>query len=136
MRIEKMLVAIDDSAPALAGATVAVEIARSLAAEIRFVCVVEPGRDADAILRHVAAIAEVEGVRADAQTLFDGSHPYEALLDAAAAWPADLIVMGRSDSGPRGRPHVGSQTEHVLEFTEIPVLVVPEPDARRHGRRR
>ena len=125
--IEKMLVAVDDSAPALAGATVAVGMARTLSARVRFVCVVEPGRDADAVLRHVAAIADLEGVRADSVALFDGSHPYETLLDAAAEWGADLIVMGRSDAGPRGGPHVGSQTEHVLEFTEIPVLVVPEP---------
>jgi nucleotide-binding universal stress UspA family protein len=26
-------------------------------------------------------------------------------------------------------PYVGSETEHVLEFTECPVLVVPAPPA-------
>ncbi len=56
----------------------------------------------------------------------DGQQPYEAVLDTAIDWHADLIVMGRSDRRATGRPYVGSQTEHVLEFTHVPVVVVPE----------
>jgi len=50
------------------------------------------------------------------------------VLAAATQWGADLIVMGRSDKRPTGRPYVGSQTEHLLEFTDTPVVVVPEAD--------
>ena len=59
------------------------------------------------------------------ETQTHGRHAFEAILDAARQWNADLIVMGRSDERGPGRPYVGSQTEHVLEFTEVPVLVVP-----------
>ena len=44
----------------------------------------------------------------------------------AQAWAADLTVMARSQRRHRaGDPYVGSETAHVLEFTEQPVLVVP-----------
>ena len=46
---------------------------------------------------------------------------------AAVVWRADLIVMGKTDRRATGRPYVGSQTEHLLEFTRIPVVVVPDP---------
>lgn len=55
----------------------------------------------------------------------DGHRPFDALLTIARKWDADLIVMGRSDMRRPGQCYVGSQTEHLLEFTEIPVLVVP-----------
>jgi nucleotide-binding universal stress UspA family protein len=38
-----------------------------------------------------------------------------------------LIVMAVSHRTGLRSPYVGSQTEHVLEFTECPVLVVPGP---------
>ncbi|MDH5237972.1 MAG: universal stress protein, partial [Acidimicrobiia bacterium] len=62
-------------------------------------------------------------------TTADGGHPFEVLLAVAEEWQADLIVMGRSDNRRPGVPYVGSQTEHLLEFTPIPVLVVPSPSA-------
>jgi nucleotide-binding universal stress UspA family protein len=56
------------------------------------------------------------------------------LLGAAAAqvlaesrrWHADLVVLGRSGQHSRSAtPGLGSQVRHVLEFTDVPVLVVP-----------
>ncbi len=49
------------------------------------------------------------------------------LLRVAQQWHADLIVMGRSDKRRPGVPYVGNQTEHLLEFASVPVLVVPYP---------
>jgi nucleotide-binding universal stress UspA family protein len=53
----------------------------------------------------------------------DGA-PHEIILDEAASWGADLIVMGKL--GRRGISHIllGSVAERVIEFAEIPVLVV------------
>lgn len=124
----RILVAVDDSAPSLAAAAYAVDIARSLGGELNFVTVTEPDHDAESILRHVAALAERGGVEA-VTTRCDGDHPFEAILDLAAEWDADLIVMGRSDLRRPGQPYVGSQTEHLLEFTRLPVLVVPDVGA-------
>lgn len=123
--IERILVAVDDSAPALAATSFAAELARTVSAELRCIAVVEPGRDPDVILRHVAALARIADVEASTEAIA-GSQPFEVVLAAAADWGADVIVMGRSDKRPTGRPYVGSQTEHVLEFTDVPVIVVPE----------
>lgn len=130
MTIRRILAAIDDSAPALAAAAYAAELARTLGAELHFVTVVEEGRDATVILHHVRSMAEHAGVTPEVSAVTDGKHPYEVLLAAATSWGADLVVMGRSDKRRTGRPYVGSQTENVLEFTEVPVLVVPDMAAR------
>lgn len=123
--IERILVAVDDSAPSLAAASFAAELARILSAELNCVTVAEPGRDPEAILRHVADLARDADVDASTTTVA-GTQPFEALLAAAIDWGADLVVMGRSDKRSTGRPYVGSQTEHLLEFTDIPVVVVPD----------
>ena len=124
--IERILVAVDDSVPALAAAQFGIDLAKSFSAELRLVTVVEPDRDPEPILRHLLALAEAADVTATAATLDDGNEPFVPVLRAADDWRADLIVMGRSDKRRTGRPYVGSQTEHLLEFTSVPVVVVPE----------
>jgi nucleotide-binding universal stress UspA family protein len=80
---------------------------------------------AAALLRHVAAQAEQEGVPAETGS---GSGPPAAIVLAEARrWHADLVVMGRSDAGGPGRTDIGSVAREVLEFAEVPVLVVPRP---------
>jgi nucleotide-binding universal stress UspA family protein len=124
--ITRILVAVDDSTPALAAAEFAIELARTLSAELRAVTVIEPERDTDAVLGHVMSLGDRAGVTTTVASLGDGKNAFEAVLAAATEWGAGLIVMGRSDKRPTGRPYVGSQTEHLLEFTEVPVVVVPE----------
>lgn len=50
--------------------------------------------------------------------------PHEVILEEAQSWNADLIVMGKL--GRRGISHIllGSVAERVIEFSDIPVLVV------------
>ena len=131
--IDRILVAVDDSAPSLAAAEYATELARVRKAELRFAMAIEPGRDTEAVLNHVRALATNAGVDSTATTC-NGGPAFDALLAEARRWEADLIVMGRSDMRRPGRRYVGNQTEHVLEFTEIPVLVVPVPDPTDLGR--
>jgi nucleotide-binding universal stress UspA family protein len=122
--MDRILVAVDDSAPSLAAARYAIELARAHPAELRFTMALEPGRDTDAVLRHVQTLATNAGLVTTTATC-NGAPAFDALLAEAQRWHADLIVMGRSDMRRPGMRYVGSQTEHVLEFTEIPVLVVP-----------
>ncbi len=122
----RILVAVDDSPPALAAGALAIRIAADRPVELNFATVDEPGANTEAILSHVANLADKAGVSATLTTT-DGGQPFEALLNAAREWQADVIVIGRSDARRPGQPYVGSQTEHLLEFTDIPVLVVPEP---------
>lgn len=126
--LNRILVAVDDSAPALAAAELAIEFGRQLgSSELHFVTITEAGRTTDAILRHVDGLARKAGLSPTLTAIDDGEHPFELLLDTARSWQADLVVMGRSDKRRPGAPYVGSQTEHLLEFTDVPVLVVPIP---------
>lgn len=126
--MKRILVAVDDSSPAMAAARLAVDLAHEMGAALHVVTVGASGQDGAAALRHVAGMAAAAGVVSESTTT-DGGHAFEVILDEAQRWGADLIVMGRSDKRRRGLPYVGSQTEHLLEFTPIPVLVVPGNDA-------
>lgn len=123
--MRRILVAVDDSPPAIAAVAAAIELAESQNAQLNFVAVTEPGRDTATVLRHVMDLATRAGVDA-IETTAEGDHPFEVLLRLADEWRADLIVMGRSDKRRPGVPYVGNQTEHLLEFTHLPVLVVPD----------
>lgn len=82
---------------------------------------------AEALLSHVAGLAERGNV--PVETALRAGDPAARVLEEAAAWPADLIVLGRSDRSDAGQPYVGSHTRQVLEFAEQPVLVVPASGA-------
>jgi nucleotide-binding universal stress UspA family protein len=122
----RILVAVDDSPPAMMAATYAIELAKSQGAELHLVAVSEPARHAKQALDHLTNLARKASVPATSTTT-NGGHPFDVLLAVAKEWGADLIIMGRSDNRRPGVPYVGSQTEHLLEFTDIPVLVVPFP---------
>ncbi|MEZ5094362.1 universal stress protein [Nocardioides sp.] len=125
--IGRILLAVDDSAPAFAAADLAIELAQTLTAELRAVTVAEEGHLPDRVLGAVASRARRAGVRVETVTLADGMPPFELTLAEADRWGADLVVMGRSDQRRLGPAYVGSQTSRLLEFAEIPVLVVPGP---------
>jgi nucleotide-binding universal stress UspA family protein len=103
-----------------------VELAKSQGADLHLVAVSEPAHHAEQALDHLTNLARKAGVPTTSTTT-NGGHPFDVLLVVAHEWSADLIVMGRSDNRRPGVPYVGSQTEHLLEFTDIPVLVVPYP---------
>jgi nucleotide-binding universal stress UspA family protein len=137
-----ILLATDGSLASLKAARVAVALAASCQGRLRVLAVAEEGpappqlsperreaqlRDAMDHVRRLGAEAglDVEAVlrrRADAQ-------PYELILEEAEHWPADLLFLGRRSHRGLGRALLGSQTEHVLEFAQLPVVVVPESAA-------
>jgi nucleotide-binding universal stress UspA family protein len=144
--ISRILLAVDDSSPALAAAELAVAVAAERGARLRAVSVVSDGeitehlrcvagdvsgeaiasrrsQGALAALRHVAKLAKAAAVACETIQLCGDVAPL--ILEQARAMPADLIVVGRSDLAGAGQPYVGGHTRHVLEFAEVPVLVVP-----------
>jgi nucleotide-binding universal stress UspA family protein len=151
----RILLAVDDSPAALAAAKVALALARDCGASVRAVTVVadhaiaewlraglgetDPTdglarrRDeaATAVLRYVEALARRASVPLETVRL-DGE-PAAQVLDQSRTWPADLIVLGRSDRPGPGEPYVGAETRRVLEFADRPVLVVPGGDRRVEG---
>jgi len=141
----RILVAVDDSPAALAAVRTAIGLGDLSGARLRFVHILGDGelvrslarmghdgelalrrsKAAEALLRHVGAQADRAGVPAD--TACREGEPAGLLLAEAREWGADLVVIGRSDVRGAGQASVGAVTRQLLEFTEIPVLVVPRP---------
>ena len=153
MTVQHVLVAVEDSPAGIEAARVAVRMAGASGAELRAVHVLADGvleralasrpdgtevrrrRDAGAaaVLQHVAGLAHRAGV--PVETVILHGRPAACVLDQARTWPADLVVIGRVGTANVGQPYVGSEVHHVLEFSDVPVLVVPPPSHRHGGER-
>jgi len=148
----RLLVAVEDSATGLRTASVAVDLAADLGAALLAVHVLGDGdvvealrsgrRDrtgvladrgvaAAGLLRHVAGLARGGGVPVETRQV--EGHPAACILGAARTWGADIVVIGRSERSSGGPSYVGAQTRHVLEFADVPVLVVPQAAGSRPG---
>jgi nucleotide-binding universal stress UspA family protein len=141
----RILLAANDSPAGLAAARTAIWLAQQSAGQIRAVHVLsEPSAspsqrrgaaradDEDSrpeavapVLKYVTGLADRAAVGLDTQTV--RGQPARAILDQAAGWNADVIVLGRSGVRHVGQPFVGSSVLNVLEFAEVPVVVVPAP---------
>lgn len=137
-----ILVAVNDSRAAFRAAEVAVDYARRLGAGLRVVTVRDPGaldrhpgaidpaalaRHADlaaeAALRHVAALGAAAGVPVSLSRR-TGRVAAEILAEAREV-KAALIVVALVDRSGSATPYIGSHTLRVLEFSGVPVMVVP-----------
>ena len=139
---DTILVAVNDSPAAFHAAFVAVGLAHRLGSRLRAVSVVTPGSVADGIadlpssgvlaaraaLRHVDVLGRTAAIEVDVIVRF-GTVAAQ-ILDEALACDATLIVMARGGRPGHILPHLGSTTQHVLEFSTVPVLVVPAPRPR------
>lgn len=139
---EVILVAVNDSRAAFRAAEVAVDYARRLGAGLRAVTVRDPGaldrhpgaidpaalaRHADlaaeAALRHVAALGAAAGVQVSLSHR-SGRVAAEILAEAREV-KAAMIVVALVDRPGSATRYIGSHTLRVLEFSGVPVMVVP-----------
>ncbi len=136
----RILLALDDSTAGLSAARTAIGLAYAMKAELRAVTVIPdtppaPGREgstrtsaeraARALLDFVVDLSARSGVDTETATLH--GQPARVILEQATDYAADLVVIGKSGNRHVGHPYVGSDVKHVLEFAEIPVVVVPSP---------
>ncbi len=139
-----LLLCVDGSPAAMAATHLALRIARDWTAKVYALFVVEDAGLAahvdraidgagsgqrlvdagEALLARVAALATEANV--ELQCRLDTGEPFEQILECARVLQPDFIVMGRTGRRGPGRALVGSEVEHVLEFTEWPLIVVPE----------
>lgn len=156
--ITRILLAVDDSPAGLAAVRVAVTLARECDALLRAVTVLRDGMIEDALsgrpggsgrpesaealrarrgggqtalLRHVVEFGHSKKV--DPETVALVGEPASCILDEARAFRPDVIVIGRSDRRQAGQPYVGTEVRQVLEFADLPVLVVPASNAALRG---
>lgn len=79
--------------------------------------------NAQKLVDAVKAQAEARGVRSSALVVSSGMIA-EALIDAAREHDCDLIVMASHGRRGLSRVLLGSETQHVLTHSHIPVLVL------------
>ena len=141
--LARILAAVDDAPGSLRAARVATTIAAATQARLRVVSVIQDGAflralsqassvpkgdermrgAADALLRHVAAIAAEAGV--SVETVVRDGDPGQQIVAEAVRWRTDLVVVGRCEHPGGSRLVLGRVTQHVLELVDVPVLVVP-----------
>jgi nucleotide-binding universal stress UspA family protein len=129
--IKRVLFAVDDSADSLRAARFGAPLTAGWKAAIRILTAVPAQADearraqAQSLLDHIARELSATGIAADRiDAVLRSGEAFRCILDEARAWQADMIVMGLSRRDQLRSPYVGSQTEHVLEFSACPVLVV------------
>ncbi|MGE0461804.1 MAG: universal stress protein [Vicinamibacterales bacterium] len=122
----------------------ALSLARATAGHLTLVTVVDPLLNAGAeaagaadtlhqqtqqelrsLLERSAAAGPLPGVPAVAVRIGNAAHE---ILTQAEECNADVIVMGMRGLGGAQKFLLGSTSQHVLERSAIPVLVVPPPD--------
>jgi nucleotide-binding universal stress UspA family protein len=141
--VNLLLLCVDGSPAATAATRVALRVAGDCNAKVHALFVIENSglaalvdeaidghgsskriADAgDALLARIRAMAEESGVEIECTT--DTGEPFERILECARNIHPDFIIMGRTGRRGPGRALVGSEVEHVLEFTDWPVIVVP-----------
>ena len=146
----RILVAVDGSPHSMHALEHAVSLAKGLSASLRIIHVVdmgllpfgsELGIDIHALIeaRHAAAektlatardSVRVPGIEVEAQLVDMATPPQHvagAIAEAAAGWPADLVVLGTHGRRGMERWMIGSVAEGVLRRSTVPVLLVPLP---------
>jgi nucleotide-binding universal stress UspA family protein len=142
-----LLLCVDGSPASIAATRVALRVARDGNARVHAIFVVEDSglaalvdkaidghRSGDrlveagtALLARVRSMAAREGVEIECATA--GGEPFEQILARADSLRPEFIVMGRTGRRGPGRALLGSEVERVLEFSDWPVIVVPEAAA-------
>jgi nucleotide-binding universal stress UspA family protein len=82
-----------------------------------------------------ATASTLRGAGMHAEALVEDGSPAHGLVEAAAEWEADLIVVGSRGETGLERLLVGSVSRAVLYHAPCSVLIVPEPQASPGGDR-
>ncbi len=144
----RILFATDGSSVSRQALAQAVSLAAALGSEMRIVCVmdqysidqswwinaeafeelVQRMRSASSkVLKDAAAEAQKSGVRADTRLLEleeRGQRVSDRIASEAAAWPAELIVLGTHGRRGMDRLVLGSVAEGVARRASAPVMLV------------
>jgi nucleotide-binding universal stress UspA family protein len=125
----RILVPVDGSASADYALEQAIALAREHAATLKIVYVDGVEEISRQIVEVAAAKARNAGLQPDSGLLvkLPTEEIGDVILQEAASWTADLIVIGTH--GRRGLAHalLGSVAEKVIRAANVPVLVVRRP---------
>jgi nucleotide-binding universal stress UspA family protein len=148
---ERILVPVDGSATSRRGLEEAVRLAGLTGGKLKLMYVIDElalylaaesyasvssdyltmlKTDGNRVLCQEKAFAEKAGVQVETM-LFDNfsGAVHELVINEAATWPADVIVLGTHGRRGVGRILMGSTAEKVLRHAACPVLLVRAPTA-------
>src|SRR5689334_1035418 len=132
----RIMVAVDQSYAARPTIDRAVVLARLLGSPLHALHVVDPAPSIAELPRDWSReiierdIWPIIPLVEQAKIIREGE-PFETIVDEAAAWRADLIVVGSHGKGWVDRLLIGSVTEDLLNNLPCAVLVVPVPKPER-----
>ncbi|MGE4244063.1 universal stress protein [Ramlibacter sp.] len=142
MSYRRILVPVDGSRTSNKALVAALELARERGGSVRVVhaldelalvagleysaVVMQAAREqADKALDDALAIVKAAGVEGDSRLIdAPGQRLGEAVAAEAAAWKADLVVVGTHGRRGIGRILLGSGAESVIRMSAVPVLVI------------
>jgi len=141
MLYNKILIAVDSSEYSMKAAKKGLELANQLKADAALLFVIDLTKatgnvdagilPAEAIIvlkkeaeQTLDQLATMYSEKEPVKFIIEG-HPYEDILKTAKIWQADLIVVGTHGRTGLLSLLMGSVTEHLLEHSKIPVMVVP-----------
>jgi nucleotide-binding universal stress UspA family protein len=135
-KIARLMVATDLTERSQRAFERAIELKSQAGATVTLLHAVEPGlfpaigeeryADAEDFLRdQIAALPEEKraGVACDIRV----GEPFTTIIDEAHRRNAELIILGQPAKGSLKELFVGTTTERVVRYSDLPVLVVKEP---------
>lgn len=147
-----ILCPVDGSSTSNAGMQEAIELARDQNAELLFLHIIDTyipivdmsgdfnvsymidvlRENGEKVIKNAVAAANKAGIHAETKFIESvGGRIAFHIVQEAETWPADLIVMGTHGLHGISRLVMGSDAEHVLRSSSIPVLLVKNPAAAR-----
>lgn len=146
MSYRRILVPVDGSRTANKALTAALGLARERGARIRLLHAIDElsmvsgfedptfvlgqaRENATKVLDDALAIVKAAGVEGDIRAVeAPGKRLGDVVAEEAAAWDADLVVVGTHGRRGISRLLLGSGAESVIRLSMLPVLVVREGD--------
>lgn len=146
---KRILVPVDGSSPSHEAVLMAIKIAREHGSEVRLIHVLEQaaymaGYDpstaasgqlyeallssGEKILQEAATTVSTAGFRAEVELVRELGRLGDVVASTAAAWNAELVVVGTHGRRGPSRLLLGSGAEQIIRFSHVPVLVIRAED--------
>jgi len=122
----KILLCTDGSAHATRAAQFGLRLARRGVDALQVLGVIEDDEDAERLIRNALTALETELLASGVvfETNMRRGHAAEQILDEAAAWGADLIVIGRLGRRGLTRLIMGGTATRIIQYARCSVLLV------------
>lgn len=122
----KILLCTDGSADATRAAQFGLRLARRGVDALQVLGVIEDDEDAERLIRNALTALETELLASGVvfETNMRRGHAAEQILDEAAAWGADLIVIGRLGRRGLTRLIMGGTATRIIQYARCSVLLV------------